>query len=126
MFGVEVRRPALWIAAAVGLWIHPAVVEAQKKGRAVECLVESGGKVEFKGKCAFTPEKGGTFSLSNLDRTKPLYGSILDVSVYVVGRGEAEVRGLTKEGINSRWGEARRSKEDPACWVGSDFKICAR
>ncbi|MGA9520063.1 MAG: hypothetical protein WBV82_01285 [Myxococcaceae bacterium] len=77
------------------------------------------------GKCSFRPEKGGTFSLSNLDDTKPLYGPILSVSVVVVGRAEAEVRGLTKDGINSRWGEAIRSKDDPACWVGSDFKICA-
>jgi hypothetical protein len=47
------------------------------------------------------------------------------ISVSVVRPGVAEVRGLTKRGINSRWGEARRSKSNRACWVGEDFKICA-
>ncbi|WP_017295364.1 hypothetical protein [Geminocystis herdmanii] len=43
----------------------------------------------------------------------------------IIKSGVAEVRGLTTAGINSRWGEARRSKSDKACWVGDDFTICA-
>lgn len=27
--------------------------------------------------------------------------------------------------MNSRWGEAKRSSQDKACWVGGDFKVCA-
>jgi hypothetical protein len=84
-------------------------------------------RVVFDGPCRFLPDgKGGSFSLSALDAQAPLYTGILVVSVSVVAPGEAEVRGLTAEGINSRWGEARRSKADPACWTGSDFEVCAR
>jgi hypothetical protein len=42
-----------------------------------------------------------------------------------VTRNVNPVRGLTTDGINSRWGTALRSKADPACWKGSDFEICA-
>jgi hypothetical protein len=45
--------------------------------------------------------------------------------VQIVQPGVAEVRGLTRAGINSRWGSAQRSKRDRACWRGSDFWVCA-
>jgi len=47
-----------------------------------------------------------------------------EISVFIVRPGIAEVRGLTAQGINARWGEARRSARDRACWVGADFSIC--
>lgn len=103
------------------------------KGTTVLCTIRSTTEdspaphVVFDGPCRFAPEgKGGSFGLSALDDEAPLYAGILVVSVSVVAPGKAEVRGLTTEGINSRWGEARRSKKDPACWAGSDFEVCAR
>ena len=100
---------------------------AQSSGKIASCRVESAGKVEVNGPCKFTPEgTAGSFTLENRDPQKALYGSILMVTVSVVSPGTAEVRGLTRRGINSRWGEAKRSSEDRACWAGSDFKICAR
>lgn len=90
------------------------------------CTIESNGQTEFHGNCDFQAERGGSFSIAQFDPNRPLYSSILFVSVSIVSRGVAEVRGLTTDGINSRWGEARRSQNDRACWVGSDFKICAR
>lgn len=100
--------------------------QAQAAGRIVDCRVESAGKIEFAGKCRFTPDgRAGSFSLGASRGQGPLYGSILIVSVSIVSRGVAEVRGLTRQGINSRWGQARRSTRDRACWVGSDFRICA-
>lgn len=78
----------------------------------------------YKGKCVFESEKGGSFSIR-----KPkgqILENITSINVYVVEKGVAEVRGLTVDGINSRWGEAVRSKSDKACWVGEDFEICAR
>jgi hypothetical protein len=98
--------------------------------RVVKCRIDASndsGKtvVVYKGKCLFMPEKGGSFSLSHpVSKDKPLYDSILVVSVYVEGAA-AEVRGLTKDGINSRWGIAKRSAKDKACWVGEDFRVCA-
>jgi hypothetical protein len=46
------------------------------------------------------------------------------ISLTVVSPGIGDVRGLTRDGVNSRWGEARRSRGDRACWVGSDFSVC--
>jgi hypothetical protein len=90
------------------------------------CTIESNGVVEFEGYCEFESERGGSFSIADYDPNKPLFGTIMSVSLYVVEKGIGEVRGLTRDGINSRWGEAQRSRHDPACWIGSDFKICAR
>jgi hypothetical protein len=102
---------------------------AKIQRRVVDCYVESAGKIEMNGKCLFTREKGGSFGLENVNRDKPLFGEILVLSVTMVSPGIAEIRGLTKQGINSRWGEARRSRSDSACWEDSEFnefKICAR
>lgn len=108
--------------------VPPAV-----KGTTVVCTIRAPGEdsaaphVVFDGPCRFLPDgKSGSFSVSALDGQAPLYEGILVVTVSVVAPGEAEVRALTAAGINSRWGEAHRSKADPACWAGSDFEICAR
>jgi hypothetical protein len=77
--------------------------------------------------CGFLAEgKSGSFALRARGGEGELFPGILDVSVTVVSPGVAEVRGLTAAGINSRLGEARRSKKDRACWTGVDFEICAR
>jgi hypothetical protein len=104
--------------------------QAMAADRIVKCRIASAndvGKtvVAYKGKCLFSPGKGGSFSLSHpTSKNKPLYGSILVVSVAIEGVA-AEVRGLTKDGINSRWGIANRASKDKACWAGSDFRVCA-
>jgi hypothetical protein len=94
-------------------------------GKVVKCAVESNGQPAFHGKCLFTREEGGSFSLSSADKSKTILEGITDVSVYITEKGVAEVQGLTTDGINSRWGQAKRSTKDRACWVGSDFKVCA-
>jgi hypothetical protein len=94
--------------------------------KVVKCEISSDNKTVYKGKCIFTPDEGGSFSLSNVKQQKPLFEEISVVSVYLVEKGVAEVRGLTTSGINSRWGEAKRSMKDKSCWEGSDFKVCAR
>jgi hypothetical protein len=93
--------------------------------RVVKCQIDSSGSPSFKGKCLFMPEKGGSFSLQSVNRDRPIMEGLIDVNVQIIEKGVAEVRGLTTEGSNSRWGEARRSDKDKACWVGSDFRICA-
>ena len=95
---------------------------ALAQGQIVNCSINN----DYRGKCRFVVEKGGSFSLSHPNRQgQPLFSEITDVSVYIVARNQAEVRGLTTAGINSRWGEAVRSRRNPACWVGSDFEVCA-
>ncbi len=94
--------------------------------RIVKCQIDSNTKTAYKGNCLFLPEEKGSFTLANpTDRQKRLYGEISMVSVYIVENGVAEVYGLVKGGINSRWGTANRSSKDKACWEGSDFKVCA-
>jgi len=90
------------------------------------CSVESGGMMLFEGKCNFGSEQGGSFYLSSYYDNVPLFEGIDSISVTIIQKGFADVRGLTTDGINSRWGEAQRSYEDRACWVGADFRICAR
>jgi len=108
-----------------------APTAALAKGRVVDCAITSlpGNDVQFKGKCSFLPEAGGSFTLMDAKGKDMFYGSIGMVSVTLTGKDTAEVSGLVLDegggGHNSRWGEAKRSKTDGACWDGSDFRICA-
>ncbi len=103
----------------------PAVSTPSDAKKTVKCAIESAGSPAFRGSCLFRREKGGSFSLASAQKGKNLFPEITDVSVYIVAKDVAEVRGLTIYGNNSRWGEARRSTKDRACWVGQDFRICA-
>lgn len=123
------RAPQILAAAAASVLALSAAgaALAQGKSRLVDCRVESERKVRVSGKCRFTPDEGGSFTLEHADPKRTVFfGEIMSITVSVVSPGVAEVRGLTRQGINSRWGEARRMANDRACWQGSDFKICAR
>ena len=98
--GQAAARPVVVIAAALLGCALTATPGADAADRLVDCLVESGGKVEFKGKCRFfSADTSGSFALNAADGKSRLYGEILDVSVFIVAPGEAEVRGLTAHGI---------------------------
>lgn len=88
------------------------------------CVVKGASdEIQFQGDCTFEQFGGnGSFSIKS---PSGLIAGRAVISVYITEPGIAEVRGLTTGGINSRWGEARRSSSDPACWAGSDFTICA-
>lgn len=90
----------------------------------VKCQIGPDNHPDYKGMCSFYSEPG-EFALSNPNKNKPLYGKIQMVSVDITEEGIAEVSGLTSRGNNSRWGEAKRSSQDKACWLGEDFKVCA-
>ena len=117
---------ALALSAAL-IWSNLALPASAQPagGRIVNCQVVSGGATVVSGKCLFKSAGGGSFTLENPDVRRSLTGPVLLVTVSVVSPGVAEVRGLTKDGINSRWGEARRSGQNRGCWVGSDFRVCA-
>ena len=114
---------SLLLTMAIVLLFTQSVIAANKTAN---CEITSNNTIVYKGKCDFFLEKGGTFSLSSVKRDKALFERVLVVTVYMVKKGVAEVRGLTDAGNNSRWGAAKRSKKDKACWVGEDFKICVR
>lgn len=98
------------------------------QARDAGCRIEQAGRVVLDRTCDFTPDgRDGSFGLSARGGGQGmLFGNIQVVSVTVIEPGLAEVRGLTRDGINSRWGTARRSQRDGACWQGDDFRICAR
>ena len=92
--------------------------------RPAKCVIRSGGAV-YSGKCDFVADKGnGGFSVAPIG-AKYFPDGINPISLYKTGPAQAEVRGLTRDGVNSRWGSAKRSTRDPACWTGDDFIICA-
>lgn len=109
------------IALAVALAAFTFAAHA--KGAPARCLVTSNGEKPYSGPCKFLPDGGGSFVIQPVGR-RVFSGEVTDVTVSLTGPGAAEVRGLTTSGINSRWGAAMRSRKDPACWDGEDFRIC--
>ena len=114
---------AFLIAASVLALGAVATTSAEARPRAASCTVEVDGR-SWSGPCVFESERGGSFSISRPGQ-RYFPGGYGVISLTLYGRGVAEVRGLTRGGINSRWGEARRSNRDRACWVGDDFRVCA-
>lgn len=105
------------VLAAAGFAAAPA------QAKIARCVIDSEG-TSYKGPCQYNVARGGTFTVT------PLHGrsfgqSVVSVTVYMTQRGVADVRGLTRDGINSRWGRAIRSRRDSACWIGEDFSVCA-
>lgn len=113
------KRIACLIASVV-MALQVFVVNADAKP--AKCVVIGNGMTPYKGTCKFTPDNGGSFAIEPIGKSG--FEGVTLISVAIVSPGVGEVRGLTRDGVNSRWGEAKRSKTDPACWVGSDFKIC--
>lgn len=90
--------------------------------REVRCVIDTPGE-DYTGPCEFHSEQGGTFTVQRSGNV-PVNGAT-SITVAVIAPGEGDVRGLTQDGINSRWGSATRSDEDAACWEGADFSVCA-
>ncbi len=91
--------------------------------RAGSCTIVSGGQTYRPSGCLIKKGKDDNLSWLVIERKNghPLLEEILTISVVEMSPGTAEVSGLTKGGINSRWGEARF---DGKCWNGDDFRIC--
>ena len=114
------------LTRATGALLVLTFVSSVAQARDARCSITEGRRVTFSGPCDFSPDgRDGSFSLSARRPQGYLLKEISVLSVSMIAPGVAEVRGLTSAGINSRWGEARRSQRDPACWVGSDFQVCA-
>lgn len=61
---------------------------ALAKGKVVECAISSlpGNEVQFRGKCSFTPEQGGSFTLMHVSGRGTFYGFVGAVSVFLTGK----------------------------------------
>src|SRR5688572_9007528 len=118
-------KPILTLtAAAVALTAAVAfsTAAAQAKPRPARCVIDAAGAPRWSGACRFEAERGGSFTI-----TPPrgaFQNNVTSISLAIIRPGIAEVRGLTRAGVNSRWGQARRSPRDRACWIGSDFSLC--
>lgn len=113
---------ALAAAAALSALALAATADAQP--RRARCVINSSGAPAYSGPCRFQSEARGSFTVTPASG-RSFAGGVTSISVAMAGRGTAEVRGLTRDGINSRWGTATRSRRDRACWVGEDFSVCA-
>lgn len=112
---------SLILAALAMLVVSESAAEA--KPRKARCVLKAAGAPDYRGPCRFSPEQGGSFTIEP-GRRRAFGNGVTSISASLLAPGLAEVRGLTRDGINSRWGEARRSRRDRACWLGSDFSIC--
>uniref|UniRef100_B8HQE0 Uncharacterized protein n=1 Tax=Cyanothece sp. (strain PCC 7425 / ATCC 29141) TaxID=395961 RepID=B8HQE0_CYAP4 len=111
------------IVAVTSMLMVAQIQQPAQAGDAFCVVKGAAGNVQFRGKCIFK-QSGGNGSFS-IQAPSGLIAGRSMISVYITEPGIAEVRGLTTNGINSRWGTAKRSTSDAACWVGSDFTICA-
>ena len=109
---------ALAVTAATAL----ATTAAHAKPRAARCVIDAAGAPRWSGPCRFEAERGGSFTVT--PTRGRFQNSVSSISLAIVSPGNAEVRGLTAAGVNSRWGAARRSPRDRACWIGADFGLC--
>ena len=110
----------LALAAGAGALALPAAALA--KPRPARCVIDAAGAPRWSGPCSFAPERGGSFTIA--PTRGRLFNGTTSISVTLLRPGVAEVRGMTALGVNSRWGPARRSSRDGACWIGSDFSVC--
>ena len=101
-----------------GVWLTPA----GSSESTVRCVLGNGTTEVFDGKCIFILDSDGSFALMTPNNDYIMGAS--PISVRITKPGHAEVRGLTAYGINSRWGPAKRSEKDKACWLGDGFSIC--
>jgi hypothetical protein len=109
--------------ALASILIAAGFAAAPAQAKPARCVIDSEG-TSYRGPCQYNVARGGTFTL-NPSHGRSFGDGVVSLTVYVTGRGVADVRGLTRDGINSRWGRAVRSRRDSACWVGEDFSVCA-
>jgi hypothetical protein len=119
---VKVMKAALFLAAILGGLAAAFPAEA----KIARCVVEVEGRLMLNDRCDFRSEASdGSFSLAAVNPRNWLMPGAGTILLQVTRPGLAEVFVVGER--SSRWGEARRSKTDEACWIGSkgSFKICA-
>jgi hypothetical protein len=98
------------------------------EARPARCVITNEGRTVIRGPCEFHASRGGSFWVDGGRNQEPLAGEVAQVSVSVSSRGRGQARSLTTHPggyvTNGVWGDVARSRSDPACWVGSGFRIC--
>ena len=112
----------LTLTAAAFAAALAVITTAEAKPRPARCVIDAAGAPRWSGACRFQAERGGSFTI--MPGRGRFAGGTTSISLDIVRPGLAEVRGVNALGINSRWGQARRSPRDRACWIGADFSLC--
>ncbi len=94
---------------------------APEELKTAQCVLWPG---EYRGDCVFEPRGKGSFSVTREDG-KPFYDDVMEVVVMVYAKGSANVRSRLEGDTFADWGDAMRSESYPACWIGTDFSVCA-
>ncbi|TFI58369.1 hypothetical protein E2493_10320 [Sphingomonas parva] len=110
-------------AAAAASLLPLLLLAAPAEARPARCAVQDATGHDYRGPCDFLVERGGSFTVTTV-KGRFLVPGVTSLSLTIVKPGLGEVRGMTALGVNSRWGEARRSRKDRACWDGADFRLC--
>lgn len=95
------------------------------QAKTATCQIEEGGRMLYKGQCNFEPQGQGSFYISHPSFPKKV--AVSGIFVKIEAKNRAIVEGTKVSGGGSIWGEAVRSSQQKACWIGTEnsFKICA-
>jgi hypothetical protein len=119
-----------WLMALLAVAGAPLAMQASPAWaveREARCVVTSRDEPTWRGPCIFSPGRRGSFTLSAVDyrSREGTINGMSDFSLEIispgVGRAEYMMWGL---GRHEDGGILRRSRRDPACWVGRDYSIC--
>lgn len=113
--------PFLIAALVAGIAVVPPA-----QAKIARCVVTVEDRLIMNGPCNFQAEGGdGSFSLGAVNPRAWLAPEVGSLALWVSKPGHAEVFVVAERA--SRWGAARRSRNDKACWIGRAgfFKICA-
>ncbi len=112
-------------AAVAGAACSITLASVTAEARDARCRIYEGNRLSIDKICDFQPEgRNGSFSITGRGGRGEIMPGISFITISVIAPGIAEVRGLTRGGINSRWGEFRRSRRDRACWTDARTRIC--
>ena len=109
------------VLSALVFVVVPNITQAKAKN--ATCQVDEGGKTRYKGVCKFEPQGGGSFYVSHPNMPKRI--GVEGLMVMIESKDYAVVQATKIGGGGSMWGEAIRSQQQKACWLGENFKICA-
>ena len=98
--------PVLWLPIFWAQLQQPCRIWSVREALSYSCL------------CDVRREQGTT----SLSAPNQLTGEEQTIEVSPKGRRHVQVRGLSSQGEETPWGEAR--KVGKSCWVGSDFGLC--
>jgi hypothetical protein len=96
----------------------PAPAAAERVAR---CVIASRAAPAWAGPCHFSAQRGGGFAISAIrGDMNGMSDFALDITAPGRGRGEY----MMSSGRHEDGGTLRRSRRDPACWVGRDYSVC--